>query len=157
MSADQIDLDASIDSMARIRFSATIAEDHLRSAKARIEWLESLLTLANERIERLAPEKKPQTKYSYWVSWFHLDAVSFEYDGPWWVTGVDSQERSLICAAVRAESEDAARRLVLATYMEPLEKALEWRFVHAKSDDWNPFSPRFPPAEWMKWQTRDEA
>jgi len=90
---------------------------------------------------------------SFWVSWYHdPDGPEFELWSPWWISGwrpVDDFEKvhSTVCAAIKAENEDAAKAKVLSSYDEPVE--IEWRFVEGRPDEWSPFSARFPKAKWM--------
>ena len=86
---------------------------------------------------------------NWWVSWYSNGA--FEYHGPWWVSGQRlSDNAHTICAAVRADTEDAARKVITDAHDDPTT-TLEWRFVEERPDDWNPFSDRFPRADWVQW------
>lgn len=86
----------------------------------------------------------------WWVSW--LSAGSFEYFGPWWVSGVEpgGRRRSTICAAVVASDERTAREIIRHAH-DDVSAGIEWRFVHPRPDDWSPFCDRFERAEWMRW------
>ncbi len=91
----------------------------------------------------------------YWCRFylFTAELPSFEYHGPWWITGTtDSSfgEQSVVCAAVVADSEDAART-VLRKCFDPGHGLIEWSFVEQRPDDWEPFTDRFPRRDWMKW------
>lgn len=96
----------------------------------------------------------------WWVSWFWPpDLGSFTLYWPWWISGsrvtLDKNDRikeeeHTICAAIQAESEEAAMGIVIACFDEK-PKAMEWRFVEEKPDDWSPFCDRFPRADWMLW------
>lgn len=87
----------------------------------------------------------------WWVSWVQPKELhsSFEYHGPWWISGEDDEGHAYtICAAVMAKDEEAAKRVILDAFdAEPGE--LTWRF--AKERDGSPFSDRFPRADWMRW------
>ena len=91
---------------------------------------------------------------NFWVSWNQRKEYSeFTLDTPWWVSGWSIDDSySTICAAVRAESEDRAKELVLSAFdQRPIEDRFEWRFVEERPEDWQPFGDRFPRADWMKW------
>ncbi len=86
----------------------------------------------------------------YWLS-FSIDEVdtdAFEYHGPWWQSGYTSSGPNIV-AAVCADSEDAARLLIMKMFDR--EPNIRWRFVEHRDDHWKPFSRRFPQAEWMRW------
>lgn len=88
----------------------------------------------------------------FWVSWHHTDKLGeFELHSPWWVSGQrGDDDAASICAAVQADSAQGAMNLVLKSYDET-PQSLEWRFVEDRSEDWTPFSGRFPKADWMQW------
>lgn len=95
-------------------------------------------------------------KQSFWISWFATTAdVSFELHSPWWVSGErqhpqdEDDSQDIICAAVRADTEEEAMALVVAAHDKPVE--LEWRFCELQKPDWSPFNSRFRQAGWMKW------
>jgi hypothetical protein len=79
----------------------------------------------------------------------------FELNSPWWISG-ENDDAHIICAAVRARSEDHAKLLIIMSHdVEHVEWAsqdINWRFVEERPDTWSPFSDRFPRAEWMKWR-----
>jgi hypothetical protein len=88
------------------------------------------------------------------VSWYAHPKVGWEYHGPWWVSGrrpidEDWTMQDMCCAAVVAECEEAAKQVIVDSHDEPVE--LEWRFVEARGDAWEPFCDRFPRAGWMRW------
>lgn len=90
---------------------------------------------------------------TYWVSWDPNG--SFRYDGPWWEQKIDigdGQSKLVAWAAVKAENGlDAQERI--ESLHDP-ERKLDWRFVDAQEDDWNPLTTgiaRFAPEPWMKW------
>lgn len=88
----------------------------------------------------------------FWLSWYH-DAENmgaFELNWPWWCTGFDANDRETICAAVTAVDETAAKAGILASY-DKSPNSIDWRFCEKRSDEWEPFSPRFPRAAWMQW------
>lgn len=91
----------------------------------------------------------------FWLSWEHVtDGPTFELHSPWWVSGETfSGERQMICAAVLAQSEEAARKLIEASY-DPGGAVAEWRFCNEREPDWTPFCDRFPRAKWMHWPPR---
>lgn len=93
----------------------------------------------------------------FWMSFWLPNSVAFEYKGPWWVSGHrfprgldnDYSEDS-ICAAVKAESERAAKELLLAGIEQP-HQDVEWRFIEEKPADWSPYSGRFQKSEGVEW------
>jgi len=95
---------------------------------------------------------------NYWLSWYcppHLMG-KFELHWPWWISGLRvDDEHEVICAAVRAEDEEAAKRIIIDAHDEPRPVDLEWRFVAEKPDDWSPFDDRFQKANWMQWQAAE--
>ena len=89
---------------------------------------------------------------SYWCSMWvkHRDISMFEYHGPWWVSGYTDDSGS-VCAAVMAEDEDAAKRVLANSFDDKRSpETLEWRFVNEMGDK-SPFSDRFQRDNWMKW------
>jgi hypothetical protein len=87
---------------------------------------------------------------AFWISWVQTKGHgTFELHSPWWYSGT-TENGSTVCAAVRAEDEDAARICVYESY-DKTPFSLEWRFVDPKPDSWSPFSERFPRGPWMKW------
>jgi len=85
----------------------------------------------------------------YWCRFFvrFEEMPFFEYHGPWWETGVDNAH-GIICAAVCAESEEAAKAVIEAAFDEGHTLA-EWSFCNLREADWEPGSPRFPGS--MQW------
>jgi hypothetical protein len=61
----------------------------------------------------------------------------------------DDGDIPTICAAIIAEDEEAARRIVIEAHDKPVVP--EWRFVEARPEDWTPFCDRFQRKDWMKW------
>lgn len=95
----------------------------------------------------------------WWLSWWWDHIGEFELHSPWWITGHRGAVRggefcaedASVCAAVCAESEDAAKSIILRAYYV-VPETLEWRFCIEQPDDWAPFGGRFPRADWMKWE-----
>ena len=95
---------------------------------------------------------------AFWLSWYLTKEMgAFELESPWWVSGARVWQKGdeiwtddSIVAAVRAESEEAAKELVLASF-DKRPEAIEWRFCEPRPDGWAPFSERFPRGDWMKW------
>jgi hypothetical protein len=95
---------------------------------------------------------------NYWCSWYCPNDLmgKFELHSPWWISGEtmeddDGKFAYTICAAVRAENEDAAQQIIIDSHDDPKPIGLEWRFVERRPDDWSPFSDRFQRADWMQW------
>lgn len=90
----------------------------------------------------------------YWCRFYALtsEMPSFEYHGPWWVSGhtADDPEQVTICAAVCADSGDQAHALLDACF-DPGHSMVGLDFCNQRADDWEPFSERFPRADWMRW------
>jgi len=94
---------------------------------------------------------------NFWISWEHRsDYGDFVLPSPWWVSGggndgLENQFDS-ICAAVRAEDEDDAKRIIIKSFdsVPPMDN-FKWRFVDEKPENWSPFSDRFPRDQWMSW------
>jgi len=88
----------------------------------------------------------------YWVR-FKTNMGHFEYEGPWWTTGIVDDARDpkpdIVCAAVMAYSEDAAKAILRGTHDDGYEPNFD--FVSRRNKNWSPFSDRFKRAEWMKW------
>lgn len=88
----------------------------------------------------------------YWVSWWYYSV--FEYNGPWWESGYreneDGSETGSLCAAVMAESEEAAKAVIVKAHDVPPTE-IEWRFCEERPEGWSPAGFRFRMAEWMKW------
>lgn len=94
---------------------------------------------------------------NWWVGFWILqgDLKHFEYHGPWWRSGergdeVDLTEHS-ICAAVHAESERAAKKVIEDAFDKGHYPSGEFRFVSERDDKWAPWTDRFKAAPWMKW------
>lgn len=98
-------------------------------------------------VAEVADPAEVSTGSRWWVSWYF--AGPFEYHGPWWISGSRAGQDT-ICAAIVAESEDAARQVVAEAHDES-EPVIEWRFVKPRDGGWSPFSDRFERAEWMRW------
>lgn len=95
---------------------------------------------------------------SFWLSWVAVEEHGpFTLHTPWWISGArliakedEDIEEPTICAAVRAQSEEAAKEIIFAAHdTRPAE--IEFRFCEPRPDDWAPFSGRFQKGEWMKW------
>lgn len=86
----------------------------------------------------------------FWMRWHSLyDPSSFEYHGPWWISGYTPDDLPIFCAAVCAEDSDAAREVIRQSYDYPHD--IEFSFVEERPAAWEPFSGRFPRANWMTW------
>lgn len=52
----------------------------------------------------------------FWLSWYG-STVPFTLETPWWISGVRmSDDANTIVAALRADSEDAAKETILAAH-----------------------------------------
>ena len=96
--------------------------------------------------------------HSWWISWYHhpLDSA-FELHTPWWISGYTIEmdhQRSVIVAAVQAEDEEDAWRVVYAAY-DHTPTHLEQRFcdelLPEDSLPWEHPGTRFELADWMRW------
>lgn len=101
---------------------------------------------------------------NFWVSfWAAREFGAFEIHSPWWFSGyrfkpgtklddIDDEDttESSVCAAVRAESEEAAREFIYQSF-DVRPECIEFRFVEERPADWSPYSDRFRQAAWMKW------
>lgn len=90
-------------------------------------------------------------KKKYWMSWISDLDQPFELHWPWWQSGSDCNDRWIICAAIMAESEEAAWQILIDSHDEPDLATPERRFCNHKPDNWRPFCDRFPRADWMQW------
>jgi len=89
---------------------------------------------------------------NFWISWYSdIPLDQFEMHRPWWISGYDADDRPIVCAAVPAPDEQAARLFVRRSYDNPPDD-LDWRFVEERPDDWSPFNSRFEEAKWMIWE-----
>jgi len=91
----------------------------------------------------------------WWISWYHHpDDGPFELHTPWWVSGftIEEPQRETIVAAVMAEDEEDAWKVVRASY-DTSPTRLEQRFCDALGDrePWSAEGGRFPRADWMQW------
>jgi hypothetical protein len=84
----------------------------------------------------------------YWVRWYDRNPTAFEYEGPWWKSGV-SDDAVVLVAAVMARDEEHARQIIRSAHDDGADQ--EWSFVEPRADDWAPFSDRFKGSPWMKW------
>ena len=94
----------------------------------------------------------------YWVSvWLPSRLLkSFEYHGPWWISGerdTEGEPDASICAWVMATDEDAAfetLRLAVDEGSRPDEPMPRFAEQKEMPDRSNP-SGRFEFADWMRW------
>jgi hypothetical protein len=86
----------------------------------------------------------------WWCRWYTPDPPAFEYHGPWWESGW-TESAAVLVAAVVADSEDGARRVIEQAHDNGAAGIAEWSFVNPRAGDWEPFCDRFPRAPWMKW------
>lgn len=93
---------------------------------------------------------------NYWVRWFSAPSSTFETTWPWWHSGFTGDDRNVLVAAVRGAGVEQAKAQIVAAYEPFLEgksvaDVIEWSFVSERPDDWQPFTERFPRADWMEW------
>jgi hypothetical protein len=90
---------------------------------------------------------------AYWLSRY-TETRAFELHSPWWCSGYadgpEGEELTIMVAAVLAESEEAAWEQVRLSYDHPPDEIQE-RFIQEIPLSKNPFSGRFPEADWMAW------
>ena len=87
---------------------------------------------------------------NWWISWYHEISFSeFELHYPWWISGHTDNTR-LICAAVKAETEDDVRECIYKSY-DKRPELIKFRFTEKKPCDWKPYCERFTKADWMSW------
>ena len=91
----------------------------------------------------------------WWVGWYMPTELAPTFEGhfPWWESGYAPDEHSnftigTMVGAVLADSADAAKAFVVASFDVPPE--VEWRW-EPEPIARSPFSDRFPQAEWMAW------
>lgn len=86
----------------------------------------------------------------YWCRWTSTMSVeSFEYHGPWWISGYSSYGNPTICAAICAESEEEALKAFCSSYDKAPLGLLDFSCDPLKMSD--PFTSRFPKRDWMIW------
>ena len=90
----------------------------------------------------------------YWCRFYALtsEMPAFEYHGPWWISGttMDDDEQSIVCCAVQASNEDAAKRTVDECF-DPGHAMKQWDGAIKRGPEWEPFIDRFPRRSWMRW------
>lgn len=86
-----------------------------------------------------------------WISWHQPTGDYRPLNFPpnaavlgWWCSGYDSDDVPILCALVKATTEDDARKAVKADWPE----AERWRFCEQR-DTVNCLGTRFVPTEWM--------
>ena len=93
------------------------------------------------------PEAEKKLR-KWWISWNHRPG-GLMLSWPWWFSGTNT-----LCAAIIAESEEAATEIVRLAYDTPADR-LGVRFIEERPDDWspwdreNPVLGRFAPDPWM--------
>jgi len=85
----------------------------------------------------------------YWVSWVHKEGDgAFELHSPWWISGYDSNDNPMICAAIKTDM--IPEHHIRLSYDNPPED-IAFRFAEERPEKWSPFCDRFAKADWMKW------
>lgn len=94
----------------------------------------------------------------WWVRWECWEPTNFEYNGPWWESGVsyvsiegEEFELAILVAAVVAKDEESARDVIRNSHDEKGSEIREFSFTNERSDDWEPFGDRFKRQDWMIW------
>lgn len=86
----------------------------------------------------------------FWISFWTSTPEHFEYHGPWWESGSDFDDRRSLCAAVMAEDEEDAKRIISKAFDDGFAPD-DWRFAEPEETAWSPFNDRFQRQDWMKW------
>ena len=99
-----------------------------------------------------------KTQRRFWVSWVceEEDYRPLAYPpNPrilgWWCSGEDANGNTVLCAAVEARDEEAARDAIYADWPEAerTTDTIGWRiFGEIETPDWRP-GDRFPLSDWM--------
>lgn len=85
----------------------------------------------------------------YWCRWkSDLPLTTFEYHGPWWISG-ETSTGPIICAAVCAETEEQAEELFRKSYDSVPDFLPNFSCDLMSMSD--PFTSRFPKRDWMIW------
>lgn len=99
-------------------------------------------------------------KPAWWISWYSPEALGgFELHWPWWRSGWtierDGTEKTVLVAAVRADTEDEAFEIIESAYLEKPEDGVERRFCDKLEDGetmpWEHEGTRFPLMDWQEW------
>lgn len=139
--------------------------DHAKStiaSESRLEPCEACLRLAldaqgdvrstSQRTDTPAPELVAEPgDCRWWISWTAEEGPSLIT--PWWWEDPYGHRSYTYYAAVLAPDEVAAVREVVNSYGGG---TLCFRFVERKSDNWHPWSERFPHEPWMIWPVIEE-
>lgn len=90
-----------------------------------------------------------QESKDYWCRWISTAPLdTFEYHGPWWISG-HSDVGPVLCAAVVTGSPEEAERLFMNSYDKVQDGLHNFSCEEMKTSD--PFSSRFPRRDWMIW------
>jgi hypothetical protein len=91
---------------------------------------------------------------NFWISWYCPIDEPFMLNFPWWISGwcydKNDDEIDIICAAIKAEDEKAAKEIINSCY-DKYQHNLNFRFVSERDDDWIPYGDRFQKADWMNF------
>lgn len=99
-------------------------------------------------------------KQAWWISWWSDEEMGgFTLYSPWWTSGwsldADGKEETVFVAAVRADSEDEAFKLVESSYDKD-GIVVKRRFADPMDEDekkpWEHEGTRFPFGDWMIWE-----
>lgn len=85
----------------------------------------------------------------FWCRWVSTCPITtFEYHGPWWISG-HAECGPTICAAIVAECEEEAETFFQQSYDVPPDGLYSFTCEELRSSD--PFSSRFKRRDWMVW------
>ncbi|WP_299079166.1 hypothetical protein [uncultured Paraglaciecola sp.] len=102
----------------------------------------------------------------YWVSWHHYEEMGdffFKDEFPCWEYGFIPLFNPMgpvditygVCAniyvsAIKGDDLNHVKSIVEKAYENDIGE-IDFRFILIQPDDWNPFTKRFPRADWMEW------
>jgi len=125
----------------------------LRKLAGELKGDTHLIWYVGEMLERacifLDAAPPHSTVRNWWLSWYQKPGEGFILSWPWWNTGERADGHLTICAAVQAESQEAAERIVQDAMDHDF--AVLWRFCEERHRYWTPFNDRFQAEPWMRW------
>lgn len=76
----------------------------------------------------------------FWVRWYQSeDLVKENFPFKHWITGYTSDDRTIYCSLIEAESEEAVEEIVY----EYFGNEVEFSFIDERDKDWEPPKDRF--------------